>query len=70
MNEWMKGWERGGRKHAIEIKKGGGKFQKVITITVNGNGEKVAKKWINQPQTNSVTESHRILSDRRRQIQL
>jgi len=61
---------KGGRKHAIEIKKGEKKFQKVITITVNGNGEKVAKKWINQPQANSVTEAHRILSDRRRQIQL
>lgn len=54
----------------LKLRKGGKKFQKVITITVNGSGEKVAKKWINQPQANSVTEAHRILSDRRRQIQL
>ena len=35
MNEWMKGWERGGRKHAIEIKKGGGEVSK----SNNDNGE-------------------------------
>jgi hypothetical protein len=61
---------KGDANMRLKLRKGGKKFQKVITITVNGSGEKVAKKWINQPQANSVTEAHRILSDRRRQIQL
>jgi len=51
MNEWMKGWGKGGRKHAIEIK--GGK--KKVLKSNNDNGEQQRRKrW----QRNGLT-SHR-----------